>query len=319
MKIQNNILRLRLVVFIVLVSGCMQSTESVTTPVLPTLVATKESPTLTPIVAETISPSPTIVPTLPINEARKRLLVLLTDNGGCRLPCLWGITPGKSTYQEAQATFVPLSVLSVLTSFIPEGGAIFPIYPHGDLTLNINAGFSVNASSDNQIVSRVGFQARELKKVDNMSTDVFDSPFFVEQLGYYMLPNILTQYGEPTTVMLSTMAKLPSSGVPGGFKILLLYPDQGILVNYTMQMQIVGESIMGCPSNSHIEFELYPPGHADSFFDLLEPSGWTQIIQKTYKPIEEATSMSQEDFYRIFSQQTNECILTPASLWPAPN
>ena len=134
-----------------------------------------------------------------------------------------------------------------------------------------------------------------------------------------MLPNILTEYGNPTTVMLSTMAKLPSSGVPGGFKIVLLYPDQGILVNYTMQMQIVGEHIMGCPSNSHVELELYPPGQADLFFDRLEPSGWNQIIQNTYKSIDDATSLSQDDFYDVFSKQTDECILSPANLWPVPD
>jgi hypothetical protein len=28
--------------------------------------------------------------------------------------------------------------------------------------------------------------------------------------------------------------------------------------------------------------------------------------------------MSQEDFFRIFSQQTDQCIITPANLWPIP-
>jgi len=86
-----------------------------------------------------------------------------------------------------------------------------------------------------------------------------------------------------------------------------------------MQMQISSKDIMGCPSNAHMELELYHLGHADSFFDLLEPSGWTKIIQKTYKPIGNVTSMSQADFYRIFSQPTDKCILTPASLWPIPD
>jgi hypothetical protein len=262
------------------------------------------------------SPTPTTALTLPVEDARKQLLDLLANNDGCHLPCLWGITPGKSTAQEAQAILISLSSISELApNFKPEGGAVFPVYAEGDMMLDTNAGFL----SENQIVSHIAFQARELKKKDNGSTEVFDSSFFNKHLGYYMLSNVLTEYGDPTTVMLSTMAKLPSSGVPGGFKILLLYPDQGILVNYTMQMQISGKDIKGCPSNAHVELELYPPSQADSFFHLLEPSGWTQIIQKTYKPLNEATSMSQEDFYRIFSQPTEECILTPANLWPMPD
>src|SRR5688572_20125232 len=152
-----------------------------------------------------------------------------------------GIMPGKSTREEAQAILVPLSILSELTAFTPEGGAIFPVYVEDDLMLNTVAGFNLDPLSNNQIVSRIGLEMRALKKEDNEFTEVFDWSFFSEQLSYYMLPNILRGYGSPTTVMLSTMAKIPTSEGPGGFKILLLYPDQGILVNYTMQMQIDSE------------------------------------------------------------------------------
>ena len=323
MKIRKIVLKFTLLFLMALTSNCAEPNENAT--VLPSIVPITPADTVTPIQVSVATNTPTPVPTstviatLPADEAGKKLLGLLADNGGCRLPYMWGIMPGKSTYQEAQAIFAPLSALSALTSFTPEGGAIFPIYTDSDLMLNTVASFSIDPLSDKQTVNKVRFQAREVKNVDNVAIDVFDSSFFSKQLGYYMLPNILTEYGKPTTVMLSTMAKLPSSGVPGGFKILLLYPDQGILVNYTMQMQITGESIMGCPSNAHVELELYPSGQADSFFDLLEPSGWTQIIQNTYKPLDEATALSQEEFFRIFSQPTDECILTPASLWPAPN
>ena len=319
MRNRKNTLKLELLVFIIFISSCVQPTGSATTSVLPTFTAGNASPTVTSVTTETPSPVLTVIPTLSVDDARERLLELLADNGDCELPCLWGIMPGKSTYQEAQTIFVPLSALSTLTSFTPEGGAIFPIYTDGDLLLNTNAGFNADPLSDNQIVSMVQFQARGLKKLDDVAIDVFDSSFFKQHLGYYMLPNVLAQHGEPTAVMLSTMAKLSSTNVPGGFKILLLYPDQGILVNYTMQMQIEGENIKGCPSNSHVELRLYPSGQGDSFFNRLEPSGWLQIIQNTYKPIDDATSMSKEDFYQIFSQPTDECILTPASLWPVPN
>lgn len=320
MKMRNISLWLSLLFFMAMIASCVPPTpiKDVVTafPATSTLLANSATPT--PVATETPNPTltPTTVPTLPVEDARQQLLGLLANNGGCHLPCLWGVMPGKSTYQEAQVILASLSSISELApSFKPEGGAVFPVYVEKDLILNTNAGFL----SVNQIVSHVAFQARELKKADSGSIEVFDSSFSNKYLGYYLLPNILTENGEPTTVMLSTMAKLPSSGVPGGFKILLLYPDQGILVNYTMQMQVSGKDIKGCPSNAHVELELFPPGNADSFFDLLEPSGWTQIIQNTYKPLDEATSLSQEEFFRIFSQPTDECILTPANLWPIPD
>jgi hypothetical protein len=268
-KIQNIVLWFGLILFIVLLSSCAPSTEGITTPSLatPSLLASRATSTLKSVVTDT----PTAVSTLPVEDAPKRLLDLLLNNGGCHLPCLWGITPGKSTYQEAQATLIPFSALSELTAFTPDGGAIFPVYIEDDLIFNTIAGYNVDPLSDSQIVSMIGLQMRALKKEGNRFTEVFDWPFFSEQLGYYMLPDILTEYGGPTKVMVSTLAKLPSSGVPGGFKILLLYPDQGILVNYTMQMRIAGENIMGCPSNAHVEFELLPSGQVDSFFEKLEP------------------------------------------------
>jgi len=322
MKISNILTRLSLILCTALVSSCVSSTESLRTP---SLISTSPpnnnaTPTLKSVATATPTSllTPTTVSTLPVEDARNRLLALLANNGDCLLPCLWGITPGKSTYQEAQAILVPLSSLSELTAFTPDGGAIFPVYTEDNLMLNTVAGYNVNALSEDQIVSRIGLQMRALKKEDNESTEVFDWPFFSEQTSYYMLPSTLTEYGSPATVMLSTMAKLPSSGVPGGFKLLLLYPDQGILVNYTMQMQLVGENVMGCPSNAHMEFELFPSGQSDSFFEKLDLSGWAQIIKNTYKPIHEVTSMSQEEFFHIFSQQTDECIITPANLWPVP-
>jgi hypothetical protein len=318
MKLYNNTIWFSFLFLLIVASGCVPFNGSVT--VSPSILPTESKiPTQKPIATSTLLPFPTVTPVLSIEDAQKILLELLANNGGCRLPCLWGITPGKSTYQESQTIFNQLSMLSDRTSFLPEGGTISPIYTDGNLMLRINTGFNIDTLSDNQVVKRVGFQARALKRDNNGSSELFDWPFFSKQLDYYMLPNILSEYGSPTTVMLSTMAKLPSSGVPGGFKILLLYPDQGILVNYTMQMQLAGENIIGCPSNAHVEFELFPSGQADLFFDLLEPSGWSQIIQKTYKSIDEVTSMTKEDFYQIFSQRLDECILTPANLWPIPN
>lgn len=247
-----------------------------------------------------------VIPTLPVDQANSRLLELLANNGNCQLPCIWGITPGESTFGDAQSILMPLSSISSFTDLTTSPGDISPTYVEGDSRLSIRLAFPFSTTG---VIEHVVFQLG--------TTSVSNE--FGEQITYYMLPNILREYGNPTTVMLSTMAKLPSSGSPGGFKILLLYPDQGMLVNYTTQMQMSGENIMGCPSNAHVELELYPPGQADLFFDLLEPSGWTQIIQNTYKPLDEATSMSQEDFYRFFSQPTDECILTPANLWPIPD
>ena len=274
--------------------------------------------TLAPTYTSTPSTTPTVIPTLPVEAARIRLLDLLANNGNCSLPCLWGITPGESTFQDARIILEPLSSISDFTDFSPGPGAIDPIYTIGDLMIYTTIRFITYPATE--IVSYIIFEARALKEMIGESgvEDVFDSRVFGERLSLYMLPRILSQYGRPSSVLLSTLAEFPDSRYgQGHFQILLLYPDQGILVHYTTEMSVVGANVIGCPSNAHIELELYPSGNGESFLDNLEPS-WQNEIQNNYKPLEEVTSMSTDDFYQLYRQPTNECLVTPSNLWPVP-
>jgi len=271
--------------------------------------------------ASTPSITPTVIPTLSLGDADLRLLDLLAGNGDCRLPCLWGIKPGESTYEEAKTILVPLSSISDFTAFAPGVGNITPYYTEGDLIIYTNVDFLIN----NNIVTRVYFQGRALKEMSGENgvrgaDNVFDSTFFGERLRLYMLPKILSEYGRPESVLLSTLGELPLSNRDPGvhFNILLLYPDQGILAHYTTEMRVVSKNVVGCPANAHVELELFPSGHSDSFFELLDPTYWPEKIKNDYKPLEEVTSLSIEGFYQTFRQATDECLETPAILWPVP-
>lgn len=326
MKIQHIIRRLISLFFVIVIVGCVRSTEDVTSSSTPTPAMRASSVSQTPVATGIPTASPTTIPILPVEDARKRLLELLATNGDCHLPCLWGITPGESTYQEAQIIFAPLSSISDLTSFSLNGGAIFPVYTEGDTLLDIDTGFNIDPLSNNQIVNRVGFRARELKKI--ITTDnglgfdlIFDSSLFGERLNFYMLHSVLENYGRPESVLLGTVASIPPREPAGGFHILLIYPDQGILIDYTTQMHKTGSYVSGCPANAHVEMDLYPPGDADSFFALLEKTGgddWA-VKKNWYQPLEETTSMSVEEFYETFREPTDKCIETLASLWPTPD
>ena len=73
----------------------------------------------------------------------------------------------------------------------------------------------------------------------------------------------------------------------------------------------------GCPPNAHVEMELYVPGQGDSFMEALKQTDWA-VKMNYYRPLEEVTSMSLEEFHEAFSQPTDKCIETPANLWPVP-
>ncbi len=317
--------RFTLILLMAAISSCTQSAESVANqpPIISDLPATaiiSKEPSVTTDTL-TLTPTPTLIPILQSEEAGRKLLELLSNNSSCRLPCLWGITPGKSTYQEAQAIMASLSSISRSTGFTPQGGSINPTLIENDMMLIINAGFNTDSLSSHQIVSRIGLRVRNFKigkpDDDTALSTVFDSKIFGDRIMYYSLHNQLSEQGIPSSVMISTSSVSVLEGGSGVFDILLLYPDQGILVNYSMQGYLFGPAIRGCPANAHVEIELYPTGDSDSFFEMLKQTDWV-IKFGYYKPLEEVTSISIDEFYQTFREPNDKCIETLAKLWPTP-
>jgi hypothetical protein len=322
MKTQQIILCVCSLFFIMSNSGCGQSTEPPFTPTPNVPTAATSRVTLTPsfrplpTASSTQTPTPTMVPTLPSEEARAELLQLLSNNGDCRLPCLWSIAPGRSSSQEAAAILAPLSSLSDFTSLFPSPGDISPSYLEGNVAIYTRIAYLY---SENGVVNTITFNAEAHKPLAQGGyEDVFDSKFLGEKVSAYTLPHVLTEQGVPSSVMIETAGGPLTRGGRGGFDILLLYPDQGILVNYRTQMHLNGVNVRGCPANAYVQMELYPPGQPDSFFEGLKQTDWTVKMNVDYKPLEEVTSMSVQEFYDTFREPTDKCIETPAKLWPTP-
>lgn len=323
MKIKKASRWLGLLLIMSTFAGCTQSTENIgaASPEAPN----GASPTkiVTPILIPTPTDMPATVPTLPAEDARERLLELLATNGDCHLPCLWGITPGKSNDLESQSILLPLSSIAETMYFNqPEVngillGAITLLYVENDFRLNVRVAYTY---SDNGIVTRIGFRVLEEQVTTDSSGNwiskqpVFDSTTFLQRTEYYSLSHVLTEQGVPSSVMM-TASSLSDPAVAGGIDVALLYPEQGIWINYTMPMYNQGNAKSGCPVNAHMEMSLYPSGNPTSFFSLLEETDWG-MTKNSYKPLEDATAISVEEFYEIFRNSTNNCIETPALLWP---
>jgi hypothetical protein len=332
----HKIFWLCLILSLILGGGCWKAsvTSALTSPTASTILTGTStrtpvstlppSPThtLTPTATFTIAPThtptpsstPTAIPTLSIEDAHARLLELLADNGGCRLPCLWGIMPGETTYQEGQVLLAPFAGISNYTAFKSGIGNITPYIVLDDLIVYI----SVDILAKNNIVTQVHFSGAAYREmVDQRGVEnIYDSTLFGEKLEPYMLSQILSEYGPPGSVMVSTWAEIPSPNLGTGyFKILLLYPDLGILAVYTTGMRIVGENVLGCPANAHVELKLRPGGKVDEFYNSLGLF-WEKEVPEYFKPLDEVTSMSVDSFYRTFRQPTSQCLITPSSWWP---
>lgn len=279
-------------------------------------ISSKET---TPIPA----PSATVrvIPTLTVEDAHIQLIDLLANNGGCRLPCFWGITPGATTNQEAMAILAPLSSRSDYNVFHPRSGTISLNDRLKDSQL-LDIYISYLANQD--YVYGINFEARDMKKLveehggEYSFQDVFDSSDFGEKLDFYMLHQVLAAYGRPNSVLLTTWGKIPTPRYgQGNFNLILLYPEQGIAVQYTTEMRVVGNNVEGCLANAHVEMSLFPSGNAADFEEYLAPTDWKGRLAY-YKPLEEVTSLSIDEFYQLYRQPTEKCLATPAHLWPLP-
>ncbi len=317
--------------------GCTQSTERVpitltkdsASPTTSPPTATESmTPTLTPVATST----PKAIPTLPEDDARNRLLDLLSNNGACHLPCLWGITPGTSNYQDARNILMPLSSISpaINTYFEPAKvngvliGTISPFYVDDQYLFGSQIVYLYN---DNGIVKNVYFQAVEEEWVTDSNgnwlekTPIYDSPIFIQRVHYYSLSHLLEEQGMPDSVSILASAQFYNQSGSIEYHIAVFYPNQGIWAHYSAFVsKDLGINIQICPLNMHIEMELYPPGNPDTFITHLEEETDWKALKGGFKPLEEATSMSLEQFYETFRNPTNQqCFVTPANLWPTPD
>jgi hypothetical protein len=307
---------------IALTTACTQSSSSTEIPQPISTPTPTGALTFTSTFTPTATPTntPITIPTLPEEQARDQLLDLLADNGGCRLPCLLGITPGKTTYTEARAILLPFSGISILTYLNDNSGdSVWLTYDEGDLRTFIQLSYLY---ANDGIISGIAFKTGEYKETVDNRSPIYDSKIFGERLHPYMLSGILSEFGKPASVVIHTYGKQITGS--GGFEIILLYPDQGILVHYTTQMETVGTNARGCPANAQVEVELYPSGDADAFTKSLSETDWAAFVQTEpindlhWKPIDKATSMSVEQFYETFRQPTDKCIETPLEGWYVP-
>ena len=331
MKIQKIASWFGSLLFMAIVSGCAQPFHSTATlsPVTPTAtttvtIATKTAtPTLPPSPTSTPIPAtPTDIPALPVEEARQRLLGLLANNGNCQLPCLWGITPGKSTSLDARSILLPLRGIAETAYLDPASPeSISPFYLEDSQRLYTRL---IYLYSDDSIINLIGFEVLEqqLSKDEygnQLTTPIYGSPEFLQRVEYYSLSNLLSEQGIPASVMISRELTYENNRRSFLIDIAVLYPNQGIWAQYTTWMaeNEVGNSMRSCPINARIEMFLTSTGNPDSFYRLLDKTDWgtTKI---GYRPLEEVTSMSVDEFYETFRNPTDQCIETPTNIWPTP-
>ena len=311
-----------ILVLLFLLGGCASPlVTSTTTKVLPTPIAILFQ-TPTPTLSVNTSQA-----TLSASEAKNLVFDLLKNNGSCKLPCLWGLTPGKTDRQalnKFMSQFGKLATPDIYVKVSDYGrvGGFFLAYRKD--TVHINTDFSYYENEERNrinLLSLHGYAMQEKgKDLDWLSMDIsplYGDSSFNQAFAYYLLPQILSNYGLPSQVWLKPYLDDPQrpdiTWQP--FILVLFYPQQGIYVEYVMPRNNNDKYFEGCPTQSEIYLAVWNPQDNLSLGEIAEKGGFG-FDMDYFKPINEATSMTLGQFYQTFKNPKNTaCIETPKSLW----
>lgn len=251
------------------------------------------NPTETATMLPTSTFTATPTPTLTVNEAQQMSLTMFETNGGCLLPCWWGIVPGQTTWQSAQQFFSSFTEIATFT-----------------LTDNAFYGFTQFYVPPENWAGQ--FQHRYT--VENGVVRDIQAHGVLTLTAPLQLPYVLNTYGLPESIWMR-------SGTIELGSVSLFYPNHGFLILYGTFAETAREGdittgiVRGChPQASHVF--TWSPDEMLSYFEVTERQSGDNREEIYNRTLEEATGMTVETFYEMFSQEDILlCLETPAYLW----
>lgn len=239
------------------------------------------------------TPSFTPMPTLNKVVAQKTLSFMVYQNGGCKLPCWWGITPGETKYEEMIQVISPLvkGIENIEYDTAKGKGVISMPYFNEDEKA-YEGGFAFYS-------------------IDGIVQGVEVLQDFAKR---YTLASLLSNYGEPEEIYLATYSEGPFYSVP--YSLILYYPTKGILAHYPSNYgTISGSYIIICPQNIIPFLNLWPSGIPQEAEEVMMSIMYHTDF-RNYKKIELATDFNTKKFYSVFSQRNGtQCITSRAEKW----
>lgn len=262
-------------------------------PTLPSATATlrfTSLPTFTPSVTYSLTPSRTPRPTLPKDQAQALAQKLRQTNGDCLLPCWWGITPGKTTWEDANSFLKTLD--SNILHLDPDTYGVTVRFPEKAYKYPVIGGtFFI----ENEIIESMRIQV--------------DLP----------LHALFTKYGAPDKIYIKARGYILAHDV-GWFTLILFYESQGILAVYngiTNKGPIVGicpVNITEPPSPWYLWNPVNPKSFAEIAKIMLLISNYPPPSIDDYPSIEELTKIDILTFYKTYKESRNAivCLEVPA-------
>ena len=237
----------------------------------------------------------TLMPTATLtnDQIDANLTELMLTNGGCELPCWWGIAPGETSLNSARKSLTALGA-----SFFGSTYASFGIAWGAGIEFEVSNGIVQTLKIGGSYIS---------------NTDIREK--YAQGWQPHSLPAILDRYGLPARVMVYR----PFQADPGqpSYHLLIFYEDSGIQIDYRGNVEMLGDDhYFACPNMTDIwsiHLFLYQPVQVDNVVERVLPAsglGYIADGQNVHEVISwpHATGTSLESFYETFrTVESNAC------------
>ena len=297
------------------VSGNPTSATNVTpifTEQSATLATLTPMTTLPSTIVKTPTSAPTVIappPTLQLAEQTKLLFQLISNNGGCNLPCWWGLQPGTSTWQDVLDTLhylktglkpppsvsIPITTSPLIQSYKLNGVPIIFV----DDVAPIHLFFTDDVVGTIQSI-RVSIQ----------SPSFFASvPDYAYSMRQYFIDSVLSQYGKPSDIFIQLTAARTEPEAPFLYNIWMFYNDIGVITHFEGEHRSPQQDkIQVCPEYETVWYiDLYL-----HYAVMPDFSG--------AKPLEDVSNLDVNSFYETFIQPKSlACFESSVDFWPLKN
>jgi len=293
--------RLASFIFVILfiLVGCGSGEISTEVPVTQTVTEVIPSSTLIPTETQTsiptatlIKPTPTLYlmpfPTLSIEQERIKFYQFYNFINGCRLPCLWGITPGVTTWTEVKQF---INQFNSWNSIEKVEGSITK-----SSTFDIYAWYVKHPSSDADYAVPVFLEVQN---------NVISAIQIDGELASYLFPlhKLLDEYGQPEKILIKT-SKQAENPLVYFADIYVVYEDKHILSTY----EFIGSGKTNPVKLCLYNVQLNP-------LILWANDKELNVDFSALKPLGEFSELNAETFYKKFRSKVNKCLSVSSDAW----
>ncbi len=261
----------------------------------PTMIGEPITGVERPAATETLSPTKS--PELASTEISQ----FGVTNGGCELPCWWGITPGRTTWSEAGEFLRQLGWRYVWHSADGANATLVPVDPKSAPNNPFTVGW-INGTDETPTFS--------LKLA--ISDGVVN---FIAASGTgskYHARTLLQDLGAPDDIVIHVS---PGPHSPPPFTVVFKY-EHGVYAYYAFEAEtdVTAKVYRGCPGDTSPHLYL-------TSAEAMQPMD--QFLGEMFKgvahkplPITEATGLSEAEFIEIaISDAASACVVTAMDLW----